>query len=120
MRGGRLSRPSVERQGWAEEAALIFTIPWRLFRMETPRSKTAKSARVGIQVYRYCLKTSEIRQTCSVGHVVRRCCFSFHLSHIPYDHVINVNVFFCPLFSLRDHALIETARPYVYEDSYVM
>lgn len=86
--------------------------------METLRSKTAKSARVGIQVYKYCLKTSEIRETCSVSHIIRRCCFSVHLSHIPYDHV--VNVFFCPLFSLRDHALIETTRPYVYEDSYVM
>lgn len=30
--------------------------------METPRSKTAKSARVGIQVYKYCLETSEIRE----------------------------------------------------------
>lgn len=40
--------------------------------METPRSKTAKSARVGIQVYKYCLKTSEIRETCSVSHIIRR------------------------------------------------
>ena len=69
-RGGRLFRPLAEQRGWAEEAALIFTVPWRLFRMETLRSETAKSARVGIQVYRYCLKTSEIREICSVSHVV--------------------------------------------------
>ena len=30
--------------------------------MKTPRSKTAKSARVGIQVYKYCLKSSEISE----------------------------------------------------------
>lgn len=40
-----------------------------LFRKEDQRIKTAQSARVGVQVYRYYLfKTSRIRETCSVSY----------------------------------------------------
>lgn len=93
------SRPSLSA-GLGRER-LIFTIPWRLFRMETPRSKTAKSARAGIQVYKYCLKTSGNKGNLFCQSYYSKMLFSVHLSHIPYDHVINVNVFFCPLFSER-------------------
>lgn len=100
------SRPRLSGRAGQRRPLLIFTIPWGCLD-GNPRSKTAKSARVGIQVYKYCLKTSEIRKLIVKSHYSRRCCFSPSVSH---SYAISKCKCFLLLPVLLRSCLIETTR----------
>lgn len=105
---------AAEWQGSVGEAAFHFHSIWDDIQYgKNQRMKSAESAGLGTHVYRHeLLKTSRIREMCSVGRNRSKILFKSSISS-PYNHVLECKCSPLPPVSLKDLPSIQNTRPCV-------